>query len=452
MRSTAVHGGPAEGTDARVFARRRLRSRPLVVPKTVVNCRGGTRPGFADHHSSMADLPPSLQPGAASRGRVPRRIGLLHQGDRWWFAGVNYIHTVLRQLDLLPERPATSLLLKRGLEHLYDEVDAERISYDGLSGPSWRHRIGLLRRGRWARSLGTAIERSGCEAVFPLQFAPPIELPVPWVGWIPDLQHLAMPENYEAAERHERDRRFGDLVSRAELVVLSSESSRRDALAFDPSTSERLRVVPFASVPPKAWWTDDPAATASRLGLPDRFVLFPSQGWPHKGHDTLIAALANVPDVHLVLTGVDPQDAARGAWVAELVDRSGVRDRTTMLGFRSRREVFALLRRAVAVVQPSRFEGWSLLVEDAIAAGRPIVLSDLPVHREQCPERVMPVHWFEPGDEIGLARMLDEAWATHRPGPQQELAEIGRTASEARGRASANLLLEVLGEAIDGSR
>ncbi|MGA1468199.1 MAG: hypothetical protein ACO38V_11205, partial [Phycisphaerales bacterium] len=75
-----------------------------------------------------------------------------------------------------------------------------------------------------------------------------------------------------------------------------------------------------------------------------------------------------------------------------------------------------------------------------------------PVHREQCPERVMPVHWFEAGDEIGLARMLDEAWTTHRPGPQQELAEIGRTASEARGRASANLLLEVLGEAIDGSR
>jgi hypothetical protein len=48
--------------------------------------------------------------------------------------------------------------------------------------------------------------------------------------------------------------------------------------------------------------------------------------------------------------------------------------------------------------------------------------------------------------------MLGEAWATHRPGPQEELAEIGRHASEARGRASATLLLEVLGEAIDGSR
>ena len=64
---------------------------------------------------------------------------------------------------------------------------------------------------------------------------------------------------------------------------------------------------------------------------------------------------------------------------------------------------------AVAVAQPSRFEGWSLLVEDAIAADRPIVLSDLPVRREQCPERLVQVHWFESGDEIGLARMLGEA-------------------------------------------
>jgi hypothetical protein len=405
----------------------RLADTNSVVCAAIRDRRGWLGPGFADHHRGMSDLPPSLQQGASSRRRVPDRIGLLHQGDRWWFAGVNYIHTLLRQLELLPDRPASTLLLKRGLDDLYDEVQADRI-------------------------LGPAITRSRCEVVFPMQFAPPIELPVPWVGWIPDLQHLVMPENYKAAERDERDHRFGELLKRARLVVLSSEYSRRNAIAFDPSSAERLRVVPFASVPPNTWWMDDPVTTASRLGLPDRFVLLPSQGWPHKGHATLIAALAKVPEVHLVLTGVDPKDAARGAWVAELVDRSGLGDRTTMLGFRTRREVFSLLRRAVAVVQPSRFEGWSLLVEDAIAAGRPIVLSDLPVHREQCPERVVPVHWFEPGDEIGLARLLGEAWATHHPGPQEELAEVGRHASEARGRASATLLLEVLGEAIDGSR
>lgn len=396
----------------------------------------------------MSSLPPSLRPVEPSGALPCRRIGLLHQGDRWWFAGVNYIHTIARQLDLLERPPAAVLVLRRGLEDLYAEIEADRVAYDGLGSPTLRRRLGLLRRGRWARGLDAAIRRVGCEAVFPLQFAPPSGLSTPWVGWIPDLQHVVLPENYDDAERASRDRRFGDLLRSASHVVLSSEAARRDALAFDPSSADRLRVVPFASVPPRSWWRDDPTRIAAGLGLPERFVLFPSQGWPHKGHDTLIAALAGLPDVHLVLTGVDPKDAARGAWVAEMVERAGVGNRVSMPGFVTRREVFALLRRSVAVVQPSRFEGWSLLVEDAIAAGRPLVLSDLPVHREQCPDRVLPVRWFEPDDADGLTRAIAEAWTTHGPGPDDALAAAGRESAEARGRASAELLLGVLGEAM----
>lgn len=398
----------------------------------------------------MGDLPPSLEAGGTSLDvRLPRRIGLLHQGDRWWFAGVNYVHTLLRQFALLENPPGCTLLLKRGLEDLYAEVDCDRISFDSVHSITIRNRLGRLRRGQWARTLGTAATRSRCEVIFPLQHSPSVDLLVPWVGWIPDLQHRVLPQNYTERERQERDRRMSDLLERARLVVMSSRSSRRDAVAFSPASEGRLRVVPFASVPPEAWWPDDPARTANELGLPERFMLFPAQGWPSKGHDTLIAALARLRDVHVVLTGFDPRDPARGRWIAALVERAGVGDRVTMLGFRSRREVFALLRRAVAIVQPSRFEGWSLLVEDALAAGRPLVLSDLEVHREQAPQEVMPVHWFAPGDDAGLEAALAEAWRTHAPGPQRELASAGRKASFERGRASARLLLSVLAEAIE---
>ena len=401
----------------------------------------------------MSGLPPSLDAGDARRSdRLPCRIGLLHQGDRWWFAGVNYIHTILRQFSLLERPPVSTLLLERGHENLYAEVEGDRISYDGIGSLGLRRRLGRLRRGQWARTLGTAAARSRCNVLFPLQFSPPVELPMPWVGWIPDLQHRVLPDHYDDRERENRDRRFGALLRDAEVVVVSSQASRRDVIAFAPESEERLRVVPFASVPPEAWWADDPARAASELGLPERFVLFPAQGWPHKGHDTLLAALARRPEVHLVLTGFDPGDAARGRWVTEMVERAGLGDRVTVLGFRSRREVFALLRRAVAVVQPSRFEGWSLLVEDAIAAGRPIVLSDLEVHREQCPQHAVPVHWFAPDDDLGLSRALGEAWQTHPSGPQPELAAAGRQASMDRGRASARLLLSVLDEVVDTAR
>ena len=45
--------------------------------------------------------------------------------------------------------------------------------------------------------------------------------------------------------------------------------------------------------------------------------------------------------------------------------------------------VYALLRSSTALINPSRFEGWSTTVEEAKSFGVPMILSDLDVHREQ---------------------------------------------------------------------
>ena len=45
--------------------------------------------------------------------------------------------------------------------------------------------------------------------------------------------------------------------------------------------------------------------------------------------------------------------------------------------------VYALLRTSMALINPSRFEGWSTTVEEAKSFGVPMILSDIDVHREQ---------------------------------------------------------------------
>jgi glycosyltransferase involved in cell wall biosynthesis len=45
--------------------------------------------------------------------------------------------------------------------------------------------------------------------------------------------------------------------------------------------------------------------------------------------------------------------------------------------------VYALLRASMALINSSRFEGWSTTVEEAKSFGVPMILSDLDVHREQ---------------------------------------------------------------------
>jgi glycosyltransferase involved in cell wall biosynthesis len=56
-----------------------------------------------------------------------------------------------------------------------------------------------------------------------------------------------------------------------------------------------------------------------------------------------------------------------------------------------------------AIIQPSLFEGWSTVIEDAISLQVPVIASDLPVNIEQLGDRGF---FFSPHDAEGLARLL----------------------------------------------
>ena len=56
-----------------------------------------------------------------------------------------------------------------------------------------------------------------------------------------------------------------------------------------------------------------------------------------------------------------------------------------------------------ALINPSLFEGWSTTVEEARSAGVPMILSDIPVHREQAGENAI---YFDPSSPEALAKTL----------------------------------------------
>ena len=62
------------------------------------------------------------------------------------------------------------------------------------------------------------------------------------------------------------------------------------------------------------------------------------------------------------------------------------------------------MRQSLAVIQTSLFEGWSTSVEEAIALGKQIILSDIPVHREQNPKQGV---YFDPNAPVQLASILE---------------------------------------------
>ena len=87
------------------------------------------------------------------------------------------------------------------------------------------------------------------------------------------------------------------------------------------------------------------------------------------------------------------------------VDEHGLVEQVRILGVVPRSDYVQLIRAAALVVQPSRYEGWSSVVEDARALGKRMVLSDIAVHLEQEPPGSS---YFHTGNANDLARRLTE--------------------------------------------
>jgi glycosyltransferase involved in cell wall biosynthesis len=84
----------------------------------------------------------------------------------------------------------------------------------------------------------------------------------------------------------------------------------------------------------------------------------------------------------------------------------GVLDSFRVLGIIPYPDLATLMRSAVALINPSLFEGWSTSVEESKSMGKRIVLSDIPVHREQNPESGI---YFSPLNADALADALLQA-------------------------------------------
>jgi glycosyltransferase involved in cell wall biosynthesis len=124
------------------------------------------------------------------------------------------------------------------------------------------------------------------------------------------------------------------------------------------------------------------ASLRSELGLPDGTSIILTVGRLHhqKGYDVLVRAVQRLhhrrKDFHCVWAGGGELHDD----LAAEIRRRGLDARITMLGARS--DIVRLLHAADLFVLPSRFEGFPFAPLEAMAAGTPVVLSDIGPHRE----------------------------------------------------------------------
>lgn len=150
---------------------------------------------------------------------------------------------------------------------------------------------------------------------------------------------------------------------------------------------------------------------------------------------TAFAAVARERDVRLVLLGEGPLRAS----LTELAHSLGIAERIDMPGFHA--NPLPYLREAALVVLSSRFEGFGMVLAEALACGTPVVSTDCPHGPAEILDhgrygRLAPV-----GDPAALAQAI---LATLNAPPLREtLASRGQTFSI---RASAAHYLDLFGD------
>jgi glycosyltransferase involved in cell wall biosynthesis len=259
------------------------------------------------------------------------------------------------------------------------------------------------------------------EVVLPLLSVPPRPRLRGVVGWLPDFQHRALPMYFSDAERAVRDRSYRAVCRRANVVMLSSHAMAREFNEYYPQWRSKVRVLSFPSALTFADLDADPRGVIDRYSLPPKFALVANQFWQHKNHSVVVEALdrlkATGPDIPLVMTGLpadyrDPSNETVSR-VLQQVAKCGLVGRVIILGQVPYPDLVSLMRVAAIVVQPSLYEGWNTSVEDAKALGRPLVCSDIAVHREQVSDDAGV--FFDPKDSEALASQLASAWAMSQP-------------------------------------
>jgi alpha-1,3-rhamnosyl/mannosyltransferase len=197
-------------------------------------------------------------------------------------------------------------------------------------------------------------------------------------------------------------------VRRSDLLIADSQSTADDLMSYLDVPEEKIRVVPLAAAPhfyappgPEAL-----LAARGRYGLTGSYFLFVGTLEPRKNLGTLLLAYQKLPaDVQrehpLVLVG------SRGWEDERLLTTIDALPHVKWLGRVPDADLPALLAGALGFVYPSYFEGFGLPVLEAMAAGCPVVtsnVSSLPEVTGTGPDAAaLLVH---PDDVAGLAAAM----------------------------------------------
>lgn len=344
-----------------------------------------------------------------------KRIGIIYNYNENWIGGSYYIQNLIRSFNYLPRKDQIKLHILTQDKSVFQELKTST-QYPNLkfiAYPSqynkWEVLVNKVSKKLFKRKIN--VKKIKLDWVFPLYTIPNnLNHIKNLVFWIPDLQEKYLPSFFSKDEITNRHQCCENMVAHSYPIVFSSQSALNDFNLFYPDSKNIKYVIQFAVTHPDLSRVDINSVKA-KFGIDGEYFFSPNQFWQHKNHIAIIEAAkilkTNGKAVKIIFTGKE-QDYRNPDYANNLkqkVAKYGLESHIVFLGFIDRVDQLVLMKNALAVIQPSLFEGWSTVVEDAKALNQTLIVSDIDVHKEQLNDKA---YFFEPNDYNDLASKIDE--------------------------------------------
>jgi len=342
-----------------------------------------------------------------------KRLGIIFNFHPSWMGGIIYVLNSVRILNYLEDedKPLVFLFYDPKLEKFVEEIDypyLEKVPWKfypvhyGFAFSIFRHKNLFVH---------DLVIKYNLDAVYPMHnFPVKSKLGAKLVAWIADLQHKYYPEFFTQRKRYERDLRIKFILKNTKDYVMSSQAVLDDFYRFYKIPKHvNFHIYHFVSIIEGLPNVDFDTIRA-KYNLPEAYFMISNQFHKHKNHKAAFKALAEVKkqgkNIHFAITGKFPEEP-NSEYMHELhniISEHDLKENISFLGLIPRGDQLLLMKYAQAILQPSLFEGWSTVIEDARSLQVPVIAASLPVNIEQLQELGT---YHEPHDFIELAKIIE---------------------------------------------
>lgn len=345
-----------------------------------------------------------------------KKVGIIYEYNENWIGGTYYIQNLISALNsAISDADKPTLYIYTEKDEYFEQLK-NITHYPYLKRGSYYAKRSILQRfiNKTCKLLLNKEPYSylnkEVDVVFPAinetMFRPSQKL----IYWIPDFQEHYLPEFFDKNDIIVRKEYQKFILSKPNNLLFSSLAVQSDFNKIYPNSIVKQFVLPFAVSQPNK---KNLKNCLSKYDITAPYFICCNQFWKHKNHITVLEAIKILKEKgenpYVVFTGKE-QDHRHPDYFKQIKDTVlalGIESNVSFLGFIDRDDQLSLMNNSVAVIQPSLFEGWSTVVEDAKSLNASIIASDIEVHKEQLKTYAKSL-FFSPNNIFMLSKNMSD--------------------------------------------